>query len=76
MAKFEKIKGIYSFDDIPENAKIGQWFIDNNSIRGQYLGKTKYGTTVINSKRFKGKIDYVHMLANRHCRQFAIKFGK
>lgn len=75
MAKFEKIKGINQFDNIPDNAKIGQWFIDNNSVRGQYLGKTKTGTIVINYKRFKGQIDYPHMAANRELRAFAIKYG-
>jgi len=76
MAKFEKIKGIYSFEDIPENTKPGQWFIDNNSIRGQYLGRTKSNTTVINYKKYNGKIDMPHMIANHHLRQFAIKYAK
>lgn len=75
MAKFEKIKGITSFDNIPQNAKPGQWFIDNNSVRGQYLGKTKSGTVVMNCKKYIGKIDMQHMLANHHLRQFAIKFA-
>ena len=75
MAKFEKIKGINHFDDIPDNAKIGQWFIDNGSIRAQYLGKTKSGTVVMNYKRYNGQIDYPHMLANNALRNFAIKYG-
>lgn len=75
MAKFEKIKGINQFDNIPDNAKIGQWFIDNNSVRAQYLGKTKTGTMVMNYKRFKGQIDYPHMLANHYLRNFALKYG-
>lgn len=76
MAKFEKIKGINSFDNIPDNAKIGQWFIDNNSIRAQYLGFTKSGIRVMNYKRYNGKIDIPHMLANKTLRQFAIKWSK
>lgn len=76
MTKYEKIKGINSFDNIPENTRKGQWFIDNNSVRGQYLGRTKQGVTVINYKRFKGQIDIPHMLANKTLRQFAIKWGK
>lgn len=73
--KFEKIKGVYSFDNIPEDTKIGQWFIDFNSVKAQYLGKTKRGTIVMNYKRFSGQIDFVHMLANKQLRQYAIKFA-
>lgn len=76
MAKYEKIKGINQFDNIPDNAKIGQWFIDNNSIRAQYLGKTKSGVTVLNYKRYNGQIDFPHMIANKVLREFAIKWSK
>lgn len=75
MAKYEKIKGINSFDNIPDNTRKGQWFIDNNSVRGQYLGKTKSGTVVINYKRFIGQIDFPHMLANHYLRDFAKRYG-
>lgn len=75
MAKFEKIKGVYSFNDISEDTKPGQWFIDNNSIRAQYLGRTKH-TIVMNYKKYQGKIDFPHMLANHHLRMFAIKYSK
>jgi len=73
--KYEKIKGINSFDNIPDNTRKGQWFIDNNSIRAQYLGKTKTGTVVMNYKRYMGQIDFPHMLANKSLRGFAIKYG-
>ncbi len=75
MTKYEKIKGIQSFDNIPENTRKGQWFIDNNSVRGQYLGRTKQGVTVINYKRYIGQIDLPHMLANNALRNFARKYG-
>lgn len=75
MAKYEKIKGINQFDNIPDNTRKGQWFIDNNSVRAQYLGKTKTGTVVMNYKRFKGQIDYPHMLANHYLRDFAKRYG-
>jgi hypothetical protein len=74
--KFQKIKGITSFDNIPDNAKIGQWYIDGNSNRAQYLGKTKTGTIVMNYKKFNGQIDFPHMQANKLLREFAIKFAK
>jgi hypothetical protein len=73
--KYEKIKGINSFDNIPDNTRKGQWFIDNKSIRAQYLGTTKTGTIVMNYKRYNGQIDYPHMIANKALRGFAIKYG-
>lgn len=75
MQNYEKIKGIYSFENIPENTRKGQWFINNDSIRGQYLGKTNSGTIIINYKKFNGKINLPHMLANKELRKYAIKFG-
>ena len=75
MQKFEKIKGISSFDNIPSTAKPGQWYIDGQSTRGQYLGRTSAGVTVINYKRFTGQIDQPHMLANKALRGFAKRYG-
>lgn len=56
-----------------DNLKIGQWFQNEQNQRGQYLGKTNAGVSVVRWQN--GKMQTRDVKANKPLRAFAKIYG-
>lgn len=70
--KYTKTVFVSSVEALPA-LKVGQWLINENGQRGQYLGRTDSGAHVVRwqNKRF-AKRDAIN---NHYLRQFAKVYG-
>lgn len=56
-----------------DNLKVGQWFTNEVGQRGQYMGKTIAGVSVVRWQN--GKMETRDVKANKPLRQFAKIYG-
>lgn len=56
-----------------DNLKIGQWFTNEIGQRGQYMGKTQAGVSVVRWQN--GKMQTRDVKANKPLRDFAKIYG-
>lgn len=63
------VSSIASLDGL----KVGQWFQNEQNQRGQYLGKTQAGVSVVRWQN--GKMKTRDVKANKPLRQFAKIYG-
>lgn len=56
-----------------KNLKVGQWFINEQKQRGQYLGHTSAGCDVVRWQ--DRKFETRDAKANKHLRSFAKTYG-
>ena len=63
------VSSIASLDGL----KVGQWFVNEQNQRGQYMGKTIAGVSVVRWQN--GKMDTRDIKANKPLRAFAKIYG-
>lgn len=56
-----------------DNLKVGQWFTNEMGQRGQFMGKTQAGVSVVRWQN--GKMETRDVKANKPLRQFAKIYG-
>lgn len=56
-----------------DNLKVGQWFQNEQNQRGQYMGKTQAGVSVVRWQN--GKMETRDVKANKPLRAFAKIYG-
>lgn len=56
-----------------DNLKVGQWFTNEIGQRGQFMGKTQAGVSVVRWQN--GKMETRDVKANKPLRQFAKIYG-
>lgn len=72
--KFVKTNIVTNLNAV-NSLKVGQWFsIDGADQRGQYLGTTTAGVTVVRWQK-AGKFERRDAVANKHLRAYAKVYG-